>query len=42
MELAEAHLVTEKLVASRGRKRKIREAENGKPAQYKWRRKRLS
>jgi U3 small nucleolar RNA-associated protein 11 len=41
MELAEAHLVTEKLVASKGRKRKIREAEDGKPAQYKWRRKRL-
>jgi U3 small nucleolar RNA-associated protein 11 len=42
MELAEAHLLTEKLVASKGRKRKIKEAENGKPAQYKWRRKRLS
>lgn len=38
--LAEAHLETEKLVAGRGRKRKIKEAENGKPAQYKWRRKR--
>lgn len=38
--LAEAHLETEKLVASKGRKRKIKEAENGKPAQYKWRRKR--
>jgi U3 small nucleolar RNA-associated protein 11 len=42
MELAEAHLLTEKLVASKGRKRKIKEAEDGKPAQYKWRRKRLS
>lgn len=42
MELAEAHLITEKLVASKGRKRKIKEAEDGKPAQYKWRRKRLS
>lgn len=37
----EAHLVTEKLVASKGRKRKIQEAEKGKPAVYKWRRKRL-
>ena len=41
MKRAEAHLVTEKLVAAKGRKRKIKEAENGKPAQYKWRRKRL-
>jgi U3 small nucleolar RNA-associated protein 11 len=41
MERAEAHLVTEKLVASKGRKRKIAEAENGRPAQYRWRRKRL-
>ena len=38
---AEAHLVTEKLVASKGRKRKIKEAADGQPAQYKWRRKRL-
>jgi len=38
MGRAEAHLVTEKLVASKGRKRKIKEAENGQPAQYKWRR----
>lgn len=38
---AEAHLVTEKLVASKGRKRKIKAAENGQPAQYKWRRQRL-
>jgi U3 small nucleolar RNA-associated protein 11 len=41
MERAEAHLVTEKLVASKGRKRKIRPAENGQPAVYQWRRKRL-
>ena len=41
MELAEAHLVTEKLVQGKGRKRKIKAAEDGKPAQYKWRRKRL-
>ena len=40
LERAEAHLVTEKLVASKGRKRKIKEAEKGKPAVYKWRRKR--
>jgi len=40
MERAEEHLVTEKLVAAKGRKRKIKAAENGKPAQYKWRRKR--
>lgn len=42
MERAEAHLITEKLVAAKGRKRKIKDAENGQPAQYKWRRKRLS
>ena len=41
LALAEAHLVTEKLVASKGRKRKIKASEDGKPAQYKWRRKRL-
>lgn len=35
---AEAHLVTEKIVASKGRKRKIKEGENGKPAVYKFRR----
>jgi hypothetical protein len=39
---AEAHLVTEKLVSSKGRKRKIKPAENGNPAVYLWRRKRLS
>jgi U3 small nucleolar RNA-associated protein 11 len=37
---AEAHLVTEKLLAGKGRKRKIKGAENGQPAQYKWRRQR--
>lgn len=36
----EAHLVTEKIVASKGRKRKVKGAENGKPAVYKFRRKR--
>lgn len=41
LERAEAHLITEKLVASKGRKRKILPAENGMPAVYKWRRKRL-
>lgn len=41
MERAEAHLVTEKLVAGKGRRRKVKPAENGKPAVYKWRRKRL-
>jgi U3 small nucleolar RNA-associated protein 11 len=41
LEIAESHLVTEKLLAGKGRKRKIKEAEGGKPAQYKWRRKRL-
>lgn len=41
MERAEAHLITEKLVAAKGRKRKIKEAENGNPAVYKWRSKRL-
>lgn len=37
---AEAHLVTEKIVASKGRKRKIKEGENGKPSIYVFRRKR--
>jgi U3 small nucleolar RNA-associated protein 11 len=43
LRLAEQHLVTEKLVASKGRKRKIAAAaseNNGQPAQYKWRRRR--
>jgi len=38
MEVAEAHLNTERLVAARGRKRKIKGAEDGRPAVYKWRR----
>ncbi len=37
---AEAHLVTEKIVASKGRKRKVKGGESGKPAIYKFRRKR--
>ena len=38
---AEAHLITQKIVASKGRKRKIAEkTEDGKPAIYKFRRKR--
>jgi U3 small nucleolar RNA-associated protein 11 len=41
MQLAEDHLITEKLVAGKGRKRKIMGAEDGRPSQYKWRRKRL-
>eukprot|EP00543_Licmophora_paradoxa_P001693 CAMPEP_0202448280 /NCGR_PEP_ID=MMETSP1360-20130828/7096_1 /ASSEMBLY_ACC=CAM_ASM_000848 /TAXON_ID=515479 /ORGANISM="Licmophora paradoxa, Strain CCMP2313" /LENGTH=275 /DNA_ID=CAMNT_0049065785 /DNA_START=43 /DNA_END=870 /DNA_ORIENTATION=+ len=40
MERAEAHLVNQKLLSGKGRKRKIKAAENGQPAQYKWRRKR--
>jgi U3 small nucleolar RNA-associated protein 11 len=40
MRNAEAHLCVEKLVSGKGRKRKIKEAEDGKPAVYKWRRKR--
>lgn len=42
MQKVENHLVTEKLVAGKGRRRKIRAAENGQPAQYKWRRVRKS
>lgn len=38
---AENQLITEKIVASKGRKRKIKAAENGKPAVFKFRRKRL-
>lgn len=41
MKTAEDHLITEKLVAGKGRKRKIKTGEDGKPSQYKWRRKRL-
>jgi U3 small nucleolar RNA-associated protein 11 len=39
---AESHLVTEKLMAGKGRRRKIQAAEAGHPAQYKWRRQRKS
>lgn len=39
---AESHLCVEKLVAGKGRKRKVKEAEDGKPAVYKWRRRRAS
>lgn len=42
LQLAEAHLITEKLCHAKGRKRKIKEAEDGKPAVYKWRRKRAT
>mmetsp|Transcript_3603 Transcript_3603/g.4779 ORF Transcript_3603/g.4779 Transcript_3603/m.4779 type:complete len:289 (+) Transcript_3603:129-995(+) len=41
LETAESHLVTGKLAQSKGVKRKIRGAEDGKPAQYVWRSKRL-
>lgn len=41
LERAEAHLETEKLLNGKGRRRKIKEAVDGRPAQYKWRRKRL-
>jgi U3 small nucleolar RNA-associated protein 11 len=41
MQNAEDRLTTEKNLASTGRKRKVKEAEGGRPAQYKWRRKRL-
>lgn len=41
LERAEAHIVTDKLVQGKGRKRKIKAAQNGQPAQYQWRRKRL-
>ena len=41
MKRAEAHLETERLLAGKGRKRKIKAAENGEPAVFKWRRKRL-
>jgi len=41
LEMAEKHLVTEKNVQAKGRKRKVGKQENGKPAQFKWRRKRL-
>lgn len=41
MSKAEARLTTEKNLAGKGRKRKIKAAEDGNPAVYKWRRKRL-
>lgn len=41
MERAEAHLVMEKNLEGKGRKRKVKGAEDGQPAIYKWRRKRL-
>jgi U3 small nucleolar RNA-associated protein 11 len=41
MQRAEDHLMTEKYLAGKGRKRKIKAAEDGRPAQYKLRRKRL-
>ena len=37
---AEAYLITEKIIASKGTKRKIKGAEDGKPAIYKFKRKR--
>ena len=37
LEKAEAHLLTEKIVASKGRKRKVKEAMDGNPAIYKFR-----
>lgn len=39
---AESHLITEKIVASKGRKRKVVGAADGKPAIYKFRRKRAA
>lgn len=41
MKTAEDHLITEKLVAGKGRKRKVEAGNDGRPSQYKWRRKRL-
>ena len=40
MEKAEAHLVMGKLLSGKGAKRKIKAAEDGKPAQYVWKTKR--
>ena len=40
LKRTEAHLITEKIVASKGRKRKVKESEDGQPAIYKFRRKR--
>eukprot|EP00522_Entomoneis_paludosa_P000673 CAMPEP_0172475672 /NCGR_PEP_ID=MMETSP1065-20121228/69989_1 /TAXON_ID=265537 /ORGANISM="Amphiprora paludosa, Strain CCMP125" /LENGTH=296 /DNA_ID=CAMNT_0013233885 /DNA_START=78 /DNA_END=968 /DNA_ORIENTATION=+ len=41
MAKAEAHLMTEKLLAAKGTKRKIKGAQDGMPAQFLWRKKRL-
>jgi len=41
MKTAEDHLITEKFVAGKGRKRKVKAEDDGRPAQYKWRKKRL-
>eukprot|EP00521_Asterionellopsis_glacialis_P018473 CAMPEP_0195295454 /NCGR_PEP_ID=MMETSP0707-20130614/17432_1 /TAXON_ID=33640 /ORGANISM="Asterionellopsis glacialis, Strain CCMP134" /LENGTH=292 /DNA_ID=CAMNT_0040356689 /DNA_START=40 /DNA_END=918 /DNA_ORIENTATION=- len=41
MARAEERLVLEKNLAGKGRKRKVKGGEDGKPAVYKWRRKRL-
>jgi len=40
LENAEAHLMTEKHIRGKGRKRKVLGKEDGKPSVYKWRRKR--
>lgn len=40
LQNAEAHLLAEKYVRGKGRKRKVLGKEDGKPAVYKWRRKR--
>merc|ERR1711862_443081 len=37
LSLAEAHLVTEKLMRCKGKKRKVKDAVDGMPAVYKWR-----
>ncbi|CAJ1950712.1 unnamed protein product [Cylindrotheca closterium] len=41
LQNAEDRITLEKNLQGKGRKRKVREAEDGKPAQYKWRRRRL-
>merc|ERR1711862_401767 len=37
LSMAEAHLVTEKLMRCKGKKRKVKDAVDGMPAIYKWR-----
>lgn len=37
LSMAESHLVTEKLMRCKGKKRKVKDAVDGKPALYKWR-----